>query len=112
VFALLEKIQECRKSAQIEGRCAKIQQVVMHSHEFGEDRSQILAARRQFDIQEFLDGMMPRNLIRQRRQIVHAINDGDVLVKIQMFTEFLETAVQVTNIWHRLQDPFAVQRQH
>ena len=56
--------------------------------------------------------MVPRNFIRERRQIIHAVNDGHILVKIQMLAQFLETAVQIANVGHSIQNTLTIQRQH
>jgi len=65
IFALLKRIQKRGEPAQIQRRCTHIQQVVMQSHEFCEDRAQITTPGSQLDIQQLFDRVMPGNLVSQ-----------------------------------------------
>ena len=80
-------------------------------HQLGENRADVLAARRQLDAQEFLDRMVPGDFVGHRRNVVHAIDDGDVLVVVQVFAELLEAAMEVADVRDRLDDGFAVESQ-
>ena len=66
VLTLLEEIQERRKATEVEGCRSKIQQVIVHPHQFSKNRSQILAARGEFNVQQFLDRVVPGNFVCQR----------------------------------------------
>src|SRR5207237_10799428 len=60
---------------------------------------------------ELLDDVMPGNLVGYGRQIVHAIDDRDVLVVIQILAELFKAAVQVANVRDRLDNGLAIERQ-
>jgi len=70
----------------------------------GEYGANVTATRREFDMSSFLDGMVPRDLIRHWRDVVHPIDDGHVLVVIQLLAKLLEAAVQIADVWNRLDD--------
>jgi hypothetical protein len=112
VFALLEEIKEGREASEVECSCAEIQQVIMHPHEFCEDCSKITASGCEFDTQQFLDGVVPGDFIGQWRQVIHPIDDGHILVEVQMLAQFLEAAVQVADVRNGIENFFAVEREH
>src|SRR4051812_7180236 len=108
MLALLEPIQERRERAQVERRGANIKQMIMQSHQLGENRPQILAPRRQLNPQQLLDRVMPGNLVRDRRNIIHPIYDRHVLIEVEMFAQLLEPAMQISDMRYRIDDAFAV----
>ena len=73
-------------------------------HQLGEDRADVLAARRELDAQQLFDRVMPGDLVGDRRDVIHPIDDGDVLVEVEVFAELLEAAVQIADVGHRLDD--------
>ena len=81
----------------------------MDAHQLREDRADVLAARRQFDPQNLLNHMMPGHLVGHGRNVVHAIDDGDVLVVIEVLAELLEAAVQVADVRHGIDNRLAVE---
>ena len=96
-------------AAEVEGRRADAEQVIVNAHQLGEDGADVLAARRQLDAQQLLDGVVPGDLVGDRRDVVHPIDDGDVLVEVEVFAELLEATVQVADVGHRLDDRLAVE---
>ena len=62
-----------------------------------------------FDAHEFLDRVVPGHLIGDRRNIIHPIDNRDILVIVEVFAEFLEAAVQVTDVGHGLDDGFPIE---
>ena len=46
----------------------------------------------------FSTAVMPGNFIGDRRNVIHPIDDGDILVVVEMFAEFLETAMQIADV--------------
>jgi hypothetical protein len=83
--------------------------VVVDPHQLGEDGADIFAARRDFDVEQFLDGVVPGHLIGHRRDVVHPVDDGDVLVVVEVLAELLEAGVQKADVRDRLDDRLAVQ---
>ena len=81
----------------------------MNAHQLGEDGADVLAARRQLDAQQLLDGVVPGDLVGDRRDVVHPVDDGDVLVEVEVLAELLEAAVQVADVRHGLDDGLAVE---
>ena len=112
LLALLERVQKRGERPEVERHGADVQQVVVQPHQLGEDRAEILAPRRELDPQQLLDRMMPGDLVRQRRDVVHPVDDRHVLVEVQMLAELLEPAVQIADVRHRVDDLLAVERQH
>jgi hypothetical protein len=60
--------------------------VVVDPGQFGENRAQILAPRGQLQPEQFLDRVVPAHLVAERRDIVHPVDDRDILVEIEVFT--------------------------
>jgi len=112
VLALLEEIQKRSEAAQIERRGAQIEQVIVHPHELCEDGSQIAAARCELNSQELFNGVVPGNFIGERRQVVHPVDNGHVLVEVQMLAQLFEATVQVTDVGNGVDDLLTVQREH
>ncbi len=84
----------------------------MDAHQLGENDPDHLAAGCQMDAQQFLDGLVPGDFIGNRRDVVHPVDNGDILVEIEMLTQLLETGVQKTDVWCRLEDHLTVQVQN
>ena len=110
-FALIERIQKRGEAAEVEGGGADAEQVIADPRQLGEKSAQVFAARRQFDAEEFLDRVVPGDFVGGRRDVIHAIDDRDVLVEVEIFAEFLETAVEKADVRHRLDHGFAVERE-
>ena len=112
LLALLKAVQKRGERAQVERRRAHVEQVIVQPHQLGQDRPQILAPRRQLDAQQLLDRMMPGDLVRHRRDVIHPVDDRHVLVEVEMLAQLLEPAVQVADVRHRVDDLLAVEREH
>ena len=109
LLALVEGVEEGGEAAEVEGRGADAEQVIADARQLGEDGAEVLAARRQLDAQQLLDRVMPGDLVGDRRDVVHPIDDGDVLVVVEVFAELLEAGVQVADVGHGLDDGLAVE---
>ena len=109
VFALLKKVQERCKAPEVECGGAEIQQMVVHPHEFCEDGAKVATARCEFDPQQFLDGVVPGDFVGERRQIIHPVDDGNVLVEVEVLTQFLEATVKVADIGDSVENFLAVE---
>ena len=86
--------------------------MVVDPHQFGEDRAEIRATRRERHAEQLLDGVVPGDLIGDRRDVIHPVDDRHVLIEIEVLAQLLETAVQVADVGDRIDDRFAVERQH
>jgi len=110
-FPLLKRIQERRERAQVQSGRADVQQMVVQPHQLRQNRPQVPAAGRQLDAQQFLDRVMPGNLVGQRRDVVHPVDDRHVLIEVQVLAQLFKPAVQEPDVRNRLDDRFPVQRQ-
>ena len=77
--------------------------------EFGHDRAEDLAARRDVDAEERLDRVVPADVVADGREVVHPADDGDVLVVVEVLAELLEAGVQVSDVWCAAGDALAVE---
>jgi len=83
--------------------------VVRDTREFGEDGADVLAPGGDLDVEQFLDRVVPGALVGDRRDVIHPIDDGDILVVVEVLAELLEAAVQVADVGHGLDDGLAVE---
>src|SRR6516225_1129602 len=86
--------------------------MIADARQLRENGAQVFASRRQLDIQELLDDMVPGNLICHWRNVVHPIDNSYVLIEIEILAEFLEARMQVTDIGHRANHRFAIKGQN
>ena len=86
--------------------------MIVNPHQLGKNRSQVTATRRQLEVQQFFTGMMPRDFVGQRRNIIHAVDDGHILIEVQDFPQLFKTAMQVADIRRRVDDHFAIELEH
>ena len=86
--------------------------MIVQSHQFGKDRPNVFASRSKLDIEQLLNRMVPRNFVGHRRNIIHAVDDSDVLVEVQYLTKLFEAAVQKPNVGLRIDYHFAIELQH
>ena len=56
--------------------------------------------------------MVPSDFVGHRRDVVHAVDNGYVLVEVQYFAELFESTVQEANIGLCIHDHFAIELQH
>ena len=70
-----------------------------------------LASRRQFDAHQLFDRMMPGHVVGHRRDVVHPVGDGHVLVVVQMLADLLKPGMQIADVRHRFDHTFAIQLQ-
>ena len=71
--------------------------------------AKVFAARRQLDAQQFFDRVMPGDFVGERRDVIHPVDDGDILIVVEVLAELFETAVQIANVGHGLDDGFAIE---
>ena len=56
--------------------------------------------------------MVPRDLVVQRRNIIHPVDDGHILVEVKVLAQLLETGMQIADVWHRIDDGLTIERQN
>jgi hypothetical protein len=110
---LIERVQERREGPRVECARSVAQEVIADAGQFGENRADVLAARRDVDIEQFFDRVVPGDVVRQGRDVIHPVGDGDVLIVIQMLADLFEPAVQITDVGARVDDllPFDLQNE-
>ena len=109
LFTLVEGVQKEREGTGIQPHRPDGDQMVANPCQLRDNHAQVLAAGCQLDPHQRLDRMMPGHVIGHRRNVIHAIGDGHVLVVIQLFTNLLETRMQIPDIGHRVDNPFPIQ---
>src|SRR5438876_535494 len=62
LLPLVEGVEERGQRPEVERRGADAQEVVRNAGQFGEDGAEVLAARRDLDAEELLDGVVPGDL--------------------------------------------------
>ncbi len=82
------------------------------SHQFSQDRPQILAPRSDFDPQQLFDRMMPGDFVGQRRDVIHPVDNRDVLIEVQMLAQLFEAGMQIADVRNRIDNRLAIQRQN
>ena len=85
------------------------EQVIADPGQLGDDHPDVLAPRRQLDVQQLLDRMVPGHLVHRRADVVLAVDDRHVLVEVQVLAELLEPRMQVADVGRCLDDPLAVE---
>jgi hypothetical protein len=111
-LSLVEAVEEEGKGSGVEADRSVAEQMVADAGEFGDDRADHLAAGREVDAQQRLDGVMPGHVVGHRRDVVHPVGDGHVLVEREMFADFLEAGMQIAHLGHRIDHPLALELQH
>ncbi len=99
-------------AAQVQRRRPDAQQVGLDAAQLAGDRADRLAARRELDAQQLLARPCARRCRWRSGGVVHPVDDGDVLVVVEVLAEFLEAAVQVADVRRAADDAFAVEFQH
>src|SRR5262249_53054365 len=108
-LALIEGVEKRGESTEVDSGGPDTQKMIADPAQFVEQRPQILAARRQLDAHQLLDRPVPGDLVADRRDVVHPVDDRDVLVEIEILAEFFEAGVEKTDVRHRLDDGLAVE---
>ena len=111
-LALVEPVEEARERTEVERRCADAQEVVLDAAELAHDRADDLRARGQLDAEELLDRVVPRDVVHDRRDVVHPADRADILVVVVVLAELLEAGMQVADVRGAARDAFAVELEH
>ena len=109
VFALAEAVQEHAHRADIDGVRSQPDQVAVQARQLRQHHAHPLRLRRNFQAQQLLRRQAIAQVIRERRQIIHAVGQGDRLLVILDLELFLDPGVQIADIGLALDDDFAVQ---
>jgi len=51
---------------------------------------------------------MPSDFVGKRRDVVHAVDDGHVLVEVEHFAQLFKATVQKADIWFGIEDDLAI----
>ena len=111
-FPFVKSIQESRESPQIQARSADAQQMILNTTEFGHNRANHFATRRQIDVKECLDCCVPRNIVANWRCIIHSTDRANILVVIMMLAKFFKSRMQISDVRRRARDALAIQLEH
>ena len=111
-FALIKGVEEERERPDVEPHRPGAEQVIADAGQLGDDRADVLAARRDLDAQQLLDRAVPGHVVGHRRDVVHPVGDRDILVVVEVLADLLEAAVQIADVGHRIDDALAVELQH
>ena len=87
------------------------EQVVANAGELGQNGAEVLAPWCQFDAEEEFNCVVPGDFIRHRADVVHPVDDGHILIEVEIFTEFFEPGVKVTDIRHGFDDGLTIEGQ-
>jgi hypothetical protein len=71
-----------------------------------------LRARGELDAEQLLDRVVPRDVVHDRRDVVHPADRADVLVVVVMLAELLEARVEVADVRRAAGDALAVELEH
>ena len=107
-LALIEAVEEARESAQVKRSSANAEQVILNAAQFRHDGADHFATRGWFDAKEALDAGVERNVIDDRRDVIHPADGAHVLVVVVVLAEFFEPGVQVADVRGDARDAFAI----
>ena len=109
LLSQVERVEKRGEGPQVERGGAGAEQVIADPRQLGDDHANVLAARRQLDIQQLFDGMVPGHLVHRRADVVLAVDDRHVLVEVEVFAQFLEPGMEIADVGRGLDDPLAVE---
>ena len=90
---------------------AQPHQVAVEARQFGEHDAHPLGLRRNLQFQQFLHRQAPAQVHGERRQVIHAVGQGDRLLIVLDFEFLFDAGVQETDVGPAGDDGFAVQFQ-
>src|ERR1035437_2861085 len=108
LLALAEAVEEHRHGADIESVRAQPHQMAVEPREFGEHHAHPLGRRRDLQLQQFLHRQAVAQVHGERRQVIHAVGQGDRLLIVLNFELLFDAGVQKTDVRPAGNDCFAV----
>ena len=105
----VECVQKRGERPEVQRGGAGAKQVIADPRQLGDDDANVLAARRQLDVEQLLDGVVPSHLVHGRADVVLAVDNRDVLVEIEVFPQFLEPGMEIADVGYGIHDPLAVE---
>ncbi len=111
-LAILERVEEHGRGAQVQGVSPEPQQVRSEPGELAADDTDRAAAFGHLEVEQLLDREHDADVRRQRREVVHPVGVGDELQVGAVLGDLLHAAVQVAEVRHALTDALAVELQH
>ena len=112
LLALAEAIEENGHGAKVDGVRSQPHQVALDARQFGQQHANPLRPRRDFQIQQLLHRQAESQVVGKRREIIHAVGEGDALGVSLAFEGFLEAGVQIADVVNGAHDGFAFEFQH
>ena len=111
-FAVAEGIEQRRDGADVERVRAQPELMTGHAVQFGQNDADVLGARRRFDVEKFFDGLAVSQAVRDRGDVVHAVDVGIEHRVGAVLGNFFDAAVQVSDDALEAHDLFAVESQN
>ena len=108
----VERVEKPGERTQIERGRAETEQMVLQPCELSHDRAHNLAPRRDLDAEKFFDGVVPADVVGDRREIIHPRHDRDVLVVIEILAQLLKPGVQVADVRRAARNPLTIEFEH
>ena len=112
LFAVAEGIEQRRDRADIERVRAQPKLMAGHAVQFGQNHANVLGARRSFDVEQFLDRLAVSQAVRDRGDIIHAVDVGIEHRISAMLADLFDAAMQVADDAFEAQNFFAVEPQN
>ena len=111
LLALAEAVEEHGHGADIERVRTQPHQMAVETRQFGEHDAHPLGLRRDLQLQQLFHRQAPAQIHGERRQVIHAVRQGDRLL-IGLDFEFLfDAGMQKTDVRLAEDDCFAIQFQ-
>ena len=98
------------------GECAKVQaggadaeQMRLNAAQFAGDGAEDFAAWGKFDSHQLFGGAVPGELVVDGGGVIHPIDDGYILIVVEMFPELFEAAMEITDVGRYAENSLAVE---
>ena len=111
LFPVAEGVEQRRHGADIEGVGAKPELMAGDAVEFGQDDADVVGAGRRFDVQQLFNRFAIAEPVRDRSDVIHTV---DIRVEHRvgaMFSDLLDSAMEVADDTLEAHDLFAVEPQ-
>src|SRR5262249_37804245 len=112
LLALAEAVEEDALRAQIERAGAEPDEVAGDALQLGQHDARKPRLLGHVDAQQLLDGERIAKIVAEWREIIHAVGDDQGLEVALILGGLLDAGMQIANVWLRLDDRLAIQREH
>ena len=110
VFAGLDHVEKDRKRSQLHGTGAHAGEVVRDPGDLRHDHPDVVAALRDRQAEELLDGHAVAHVVDERRDVVEPVGIRNDAVVVDRLRHLLEAAVEVANLHVGVDDLLPVER--